>query len=136
MKLFFDADVGTGVPKALREVDINCAYMVKRYKKRKSRPSYVGTHTPDEVWIPDAGRNNMLVISCNKAILETEAQRDLWIEYKVGGVFLTSGQEDKVKVLRLILQKLEWLELAHTTTERPFAYTMTIRGHAKQVLYS
>ena len=134
MRLFFDADVGTGVPRALREVGINCAYMVQRYRKTRQRPNYRGTHTPDEVWIPDAGKWRMLVISCNKAILGTEAQRDLWIKHEVGGAFLTSGQEDRVAVLLLMLKKMEWLGLADDATERPFAYTMTIRGHAKQVL--
>ena len=134
MRLFFDADVGTGVPKALREVGIDCAYLAQRYRKRKRKPNNTGTHTPDEVWIPDVGKWKMLVISCNKAILETEAQRDLWIEHEVGGVFLTSGQEDKVAVMLLMLKKMEWFELADETTERPFAYTMTIRGHPTRVL--
>ena len=128
MRLFFDEDVGTGVPKALRSVGIRCEWIGKRRKPATRRG------TPDEVWIPHAGRRGLLVISCNRRILESEAQRNLWIEHKVGGVFLSSGQENKAAVLLLVLRKMEWLELVDQATERPFAYTITIRGHAKQVL--
>jgi hypothetical protein len=108
--------------------------MAKRYQKRKRRPDREGHATPDEVWISDVGKAGLFVISCNKAILDTEAQRQLWINYKVGGVFLTSGQENKAAVLLLVLRKMEWLEIVDSTVERPFAYTMPMKGNATRVL--
>ena len=128
MKLFFDEDIGTGVPKALRSVGIKCDWIGKRQRPATRKG------TPDEVWIPHAGRRGLLVFSCNKNILESEAQRELWIEHKVGGVFLTTGQEKKADVLLLILRRMMWLEDIHVNTPRPFAYTTTIRGNWKRVL--
>ncbi len=123
MKLFFDEDVGTGVPKALRNVGFNCEWVAKRFQKKG-----IVKGTPDEVWIPYAGRKGLLVFSGNRQILESEAQRQLWIDNKVGGVFLTSGQEKKADMLLLLLRRMAWLEDIHANTRRPFAYTTTIQG--------
>jgi len=120
VKLFFDEDTGGGVPNALRAVGISCQYVSSRFPIHKG--------TPDEIWIPYAGERGLLVFSCNKAILEAEAQRKLWIENKVGGVFLTSGQERRIDVLMLILRRLEWLRQIDEQVARPFAYMMDIRG--------
>lgn len=125
MRLFFDEDTGRGVPEALHAVGIACEYVSKRFA--------VGKGTPDELWIPYAGKKGLLVFSCNKEILEAEAQRELWINSDVGGVFLTSGQEKKVDVLLLILRRLAWLREIDEKTPRPFAYVMTIHGRWKPV---
>ena len=120
MRFFFDEDTGRGVPEALRAVGIGCEYVSKKFPVVKG--------TPDELWIPYAGRKGLLVFSCNKAILTAEAQRQLWIDHKVGGVFLTSGQERKADVLLLILRRLQWLQEIDEKTPRPFAYMTTIQG--------
>ena len=124
MRLFFDEDTGRGVPDALRAVDIACEYVSSAFK--------IALGTPDEIWIPYAGKKGLLVFSCNKGILEAEAQRELWIHHEVGGVFLTSGQEKKADVLLLILRRLEWLRDIDEQTPRPFAYTTTIHGRWKR----
>jgi hypothetical protein len=124
VKLFFDEDTGGGVPNALRAVGISCEYVSSRFSIKKG--------TPDEIWIPYAGEHRLLVFSCNKAILEAEAQRKLWIESNVGGVFLTSGQERRIDVLMLILRRLEWLREIDKQAVRPFAYMMDIRGKRRK----
>jgi len=73
-----------------------------------------------------------LVISCNKAILDAEAQRELWISEKVGGVFLTSGQEKKREVVLWILKKWDWLETIDRRDLRPFAYLASLTGKPKR----
>lgn len=125
MRLFFDEDTGQGVPRALRAVGIRCDWVSKKSK--------IGKGTPDEIWIPQAGKRGLLVFSCNKAILEAEAQRELWIENKVGGVFLTSGQEKKADMLLLILRRMLWLREIDEQTPRPFAYLTNIHGRWTKV---
>lgn len=124
MRLLFDEDLGKGVPEALRNVGINATHVRRVFKTRIAR----GEAIADEDWIPFAGKDGLLVISCNTAILESDAQRDLWIDNGVGGVFLTSGQERKIEVLKLILRKLDWLETIDAKQPRPFAFRMTISG--------
>ena len=124
MKLFFDEDTGRGVPIALNAVGIKADYVGNKRRFRNG--------TADEIWLPVAGREGWLVFSCNKAILVAEAQKALFIEERVGAVFLTSGQERKLDLLRLILRKLDWLELIDREEERPFAFEITISGRTRR----
>ena len=127
MRLFFDEDTGRGVPDALRAIGVECEYVSKKFFYKGG----IAKQTPDELWIPYAGRKEMLVFSCNKEILRAEAQRKLWIAENVGGVFLTSGQENNIGVLMLVLRRLEWLKEVDRKTRRPFAYMMGISGKWK-----
>lgn len=119
MRLFFDEDAGGSIPRALHQLGIRCAYV---------GPKGIPKGTLDETWIPIAGQRRYLVFSCNTAILDAEAQRELWIKHNVGGVFLKTGQERRIDVMILILKKLEWLRQIDKQTPRPFAYTLTING--------
>jgi hypothetical protein len=68
------------------------------------------------------------VVTANKAILQTETQRDLWIEHRVGGVFLTSGQIMSLNLLKLMLRKLVWMQQVDRDQPRPFAFMLNLRG--------
>jgi hypothetical protein len=128
VKLFFDEDVGRGVPDALRAVGLtNVSYVRREFRARLKR-----TRQPvlDEEWLPYVGKGGWLAFSCNRGILEAEAQRNLLISEGVGIVFLTTGQEKSVEVLKLILRKWDWLEAIDRNEPRPFAYVTTLRGQA------
>ena len=125
MKLFVDEDLGKGIPEALRTIEVGeVSYVRRAFRKRIRR----GENIRDEDWIPHAGRGGWLVLSCDTGILEADAQRELWIKENVGGVFLTTGQENKLKVLQLLLRKWDWLETIDEHETRPFAYLMPISG--------
>ncbi len=128
MKLFVDENLGKGIPEALRAIEIGTVEYVRHaFRKRLQRGEFPDG-IKDEDWIPFAGRGGWLVFSCNTAILRAEAQRDLWIRARVGGVFLTSGQEKKREILQLILKKWDWLETIDLHEPRPFAYLMPLSG--------
>jgi hypothetical protein len=122
MRLFFDEDVGKGIPEALRAVGIRDVEYIGRDPR-------LGKGTPDEVWLPFAGQQGYLVFSFNTGILYAEGQRGLLIDERVGAVFLTTGRARSVDVLRLILNEWSWLETIDVSTPRPFAYLLTLRGH-------
>jgi PIN like domain len=124
VRLFFDEDRGKGVAIALHAVGIPAFYVGPKMPVEKQ--------TPDEVWIPRAGRTGWLVISANKAILQAYAQRELWIEHKVGGVFLTTNRLNKLTELKLLLRKLDWLERIDREESRPFAFLLSPRGDIKR----
>ena len=125
MRLFFDEDTGAGVAQALSLVDVSTTWVGPRQPIRKQ--------TPDETWIPVAGKQGWLVLSANRAILQTDAERELWIEHKVGGVFLASGRIRAVDLLRLVLRKLSWLELIDADEARPFAFVLPLVGRPRRV---
>jgi len=99
--LFFDNDIGRGVPDALHSVDIRVLSVLRRYRRG---------NTPDTRWLRDAGQNGWLVISCNKDILNVDEERELIISERVGIVFLTSCQDKAREILKLVLAKWSWLE--------------------------
>ena len=121
MKLFFDEDVGKGIPRALHRVGASDVDNIGKGR-------HIGRGTPDEDWLPYAGRTGLLVFSFNTGILAAQAQRELLIRERVGAVFLTTGQERAFDVLRLILNQWAWLETIDAGTARPFAYLLTMRG--------
>jgi hypothetical protein len=102
VKLFFDEDSGAGVAQALKAVGLPARWVGQNRKLKKG--------TEDEIWMPIAAREGWLVISSNRAIIESEAQRAIFMREKLGAIFLSTGHERKVDVLNLILRKWDWLE--------------------------
>ncbi|MCL4552098.1 MAG: hypothetical protein M1305_00870 [Candidatus Marsarchaeota archaeon] len=127
MILFCDEDLGEGVPQALRSVHLDVQWVLDRYK-----PDQRNKRVEDVRWLTDAGRNRWLALSCNKKILTVQHERETIEREKVGIVFLTTGQEDSVAVLRLVLNKWTWLQAIDEQIDRPFAYLMTIKGHVSK----
>src|SRR5690606_38145182 len=125
VRLFFDEDRGKGVASALRSVGVQTYWV-------GPPPMPVAKGTEDEIWIPRVGANGWLVITANKAILTTDRQRELWIEYGLGGVFLASNRLRSIDELRLLLRKLAWLEMIDRDEKRPFAYIMTLDGKTRR----
>lgn len=126
MILFFDEDMGKRVPCALRCVKIQCRY--------PGGPKSPPISTKDLEWIPIAGQQKWLVISANQEILRNPIERRALKDCDLGIVFLSSGTERIVAVLRLILNKLNWLERIDSETDRPFAFRITITGRVTRVI--
>lgn len=125
MKLFFDEDMGKGIPHALWALGVyDIDYVADDRPIRKG--------TLDDIWIPYVGQHGYLLISCNKAILENEAERTLIIQHRVGAVFLSSGQARRFQTCRLLLQKWEWLEEIDAMVPRPFAFLLPLRGRPQR----
>ena len=137
MKLFFDEDLGKGIPEALRGTRAlqspgtpePITYVRRAFHYVFDR----GEAVPDEMWIPWAGERGYLVFSCNKAILESDAQRTLLQKHKLGAIFFTTGQAPSFTLLRLILRKWEWLEQIDQAVTRPFAYHMPPSGRSPRL---
>lgn len=126
MKLFIDEDLGRGIPDALWA--LRACEAVTFARRQFKAVLHAKGKIEDEDWIPFCGENHWLVISCNKAILETEAQLDLWNRHRVGGVFLSSGQFDSVREIQLILKNLQWLEAIDEHEPRAFAFHLPFSG--------
>jgi len=124
VRLLCDEDVGTKVPKALKLVGLQVFSLADKHLTGKD----------DVEWLTDAGKGGWLAFSCNKKMLDVPLERDTIIAEKVGIVFLTSGQEYRHQVLRLLLNKWKWLEDIDRTTRRPFAYYLYPYGRTRKVL--
>lgn len=117
--------MGTGVPQALRSVGLGAHV-------RWVRGVFHGS-AADTEWLARVGQEGWLALSRNKKILSVPHERETLIRSKVGIVFLTSGQVYRPHVLRLVLQKWDWLEYIDEHTPRPFAYYLYPSGRTRQI---
>jgi hypothetical protein len=67
-------------------------------------------------------------------MLEAERQSRLLMKERVGAVFRNTGQATAFEILRLILNKWQWLEEIAENEPRPFVYVMTLRGRARRIV--
>lgn len=118
MRVLFDEDTGTGVPRALKLVGYDA---ISQYDI-----GWAGHKDPD--WLPRAGSLGLLVVSCNKKMLAVPLERQLIINHQVGIIYLTTGVEHPPNVLRLLLAKWHILELLNDTEPRPFARFLSPNG--------
>jgi len=131
VKLFFDEDNGTGIPRALS--------LIKPPEDTIFYPSdknhqVVKRGTKDRDWIPIAGENGWLVFSQNKWMVNNEEERNLLIANRVGIVYLSTGGARAFPVMKMLLNRWNWLrELDADVTSRPFAHLITIQGSHRQI---
>ncbi|MFN0148275.1 MAG: hypothetical protein ACKVT1_17380 [Dehalococcoidia bacterium] len=130
MRIFFDEDNGTGIPRALKLVRLPNAEI---HYASNSDNQLVGKGTKDADWIPVVGARGFLLFSQNRTMLENEAERQLLIEHQVGAVFLATGRLRSFEVLRMLLNRWQWLELVDANIERPFAYIISASGRARPI---
>lgn len=106
------------MPKALRLVGYDTVALVEK--------GWSGM--PDIQWLGHAGHAGWLILSCDKKMLAVPSERAIIINRKVGIVYLTTGEEFPAKVLKLLLNKWETLELLDTTVPRSFARFLSPNG--------
>ena len=116
---------GTTVPKALNLVRLGPVRAVRAHYHQQS--------VTDVTWLTDVGRQGWLAFSCNKRILTVQEERETIIREQVGIVFLTSGQEYAASVLRLVLNRWQWLEDIDQHVPRPFVFYLYPNGRRKQI---
>ena len=129
MKIFFDDEsVGGKVAAALQHIGAPAAEIV--------RPTKAGTiqlGMPDLEWIPLAGSEGYLVISHDLRIPAVPAERAALVGGNVGAVFIDAGAEPRWRVLRLLLDRWDWLERVDSTEPRPFAFRLPFRGAPRKL---
>lgn len=85
MRIFFDENIGRGVPEALRLVgfrDVN--YVVNMFADR-----HAAQGVTDEDWIPHIGEG-WLVVSKDQQLLKRPSQAELLAHHRVGLICITS----------------------------------------------
>ena len=123
MRLFFDENMGRGVPEALRLVgfqDLN--YAVNMFARE-----HAAQGVADEVWIPRIGAD-WLVVSKDQQLLKRPDQMRLLVEHRVGLICITSSTARSSDLLELLLRRMPRLEKIDRDVQRPFAFRVSLRG--------
>ena len=118
MILWCDENIGTAVPRALASVGYRAHALY----------DLGGASRPDVDWLVQAGRERVVVFSCDKKMLKVPNEKQTIIDERVGIVFLTSGQEKTALVLKMLLSRWSRMEELDNTTPRPFARFVTPNG--------
>lgn len=124
MKLFFDENVGSGVPRALRLVRVEDVHYLTEMFSTDGRPAQ---GIQDEDWIPEIG-SSFLVLSRDIKLLRRPAQRELLAENAVGIICITDAYASPRDMLAFVLRRMSRLEEIDKTTSRPFAFRVSLRG--------
>lgn len=123
MKLFFDENMGSGVPEALRLVGIREVNYVTNM--------FAGEHSAqgvaDEEWIPRIG-SDWLVVSKDQQLLRRPAQLQLLAQHHLGIICITSATARSRDLLEFMLRRMAQLEEIDSQTPRPFAFRVSLRG--------
>lgn len=128
MRVFFDEDLGTGVPRAL----IAVRAPAEEIQYPAVSHARVKKGTPDSQWIPWAGANGWLVVSQDLRMLATPVEFELLRDHRVGIVIITSGNLPAHTVLRLLLNRWDWLNQVDSHVQRPFAFLLSPAGRVSR----
>ncbi len=123
MKLFFDENMGNGVPEALRLVGIRDVNYVTNM--------FADVHTAqgiaDEEWIPRIG-SDWLVVSKDQQLLRRPAQLQLLAQHRLGIICITSATARSRDLLEFMLRRMARLDEIDSRIPRPSAFRVSIRG--------
>lgn len=129
MKLFFDEDCGTRVPRALKDIGLPVADIAY---PTSSAAGPLPKGTSDSDWLKWVGNNGYLAISRNVRIMRKPDERAALLSAAAGAVFIDAGQEPVWKLLRRILDRFEWCIEIDRSERRPFAYRLRMTGNAER----
>ncbi len=130
MRLFFDRDLGTGVPQALKLVSYaDVDWLQRRYAHQSDQGQFVS----DVEWLELVGNQGLLAISENKRMLDVAHERAAIVEHRVGIIFIDAAKLRAETILLFMLRRKEWLQNVNHE-ERPFAYLARMRGKPQRVL--
>ncbi len=129
--MFFDADLGTRVARALGLVKapaLECVTLVDQYRETPQH----GLEIPDVVWIRDAGLHGWLALTQDQAILTRPLERAAVVEHAAGLVILEPGDAVNYDVLSFIVRRMDWLRRIDAE-EHPFVFRTSLQGRPRRV---
>lgn len=128
MKLFFDENIGSTVPDALRHVGAPAQDIA-----RPRKGGVVGLGATDIEWVRHVGANGYLGLTEDLKILQSPAVIQEARRWGAGLIFLPTGQWQRWQVLRLLLWRWEWLQTVDASVSRPFAFRWDRHGRARRI---
>ena len=125
MILFFDKNIGTTIPKALKKL------------KPPFQVEYHQIHFPkeelDDKWLPIVGKNNWTVIGHDRKFHERENELEAIQKYNIGCFYLWGAEATKWEKMKVFFKACEKIIQMDASTPRPFVYSIQKNGNLKQI---
>lgn len=123
--IFIDRSIPKSVADALKLVRPDLMWIEDKYNHR----------TKDEVWLPDIGAKQWLLISRDKHIRTRPGERQAIRDNGIGCFILNQKRNPtRWEYLKLLCLTLDGMEERFAGTGRPFIFTVDSRGGFRQVL--
>ncbi|MEE8601512.1 hypothetical protein [Euzebya tangerina] len=91
-------------------------------------PPAISPSTPDDEWLPIAGREGWIVIMRDKKIRSRPGERRALLDHGVAAFCLTtSGNKSKWQMAQILMRHWERIEEVTAEVPRPFIYAVTQR---------
>lgn len=122
--IFIDRSVPKGVAEAIKKVRSDVLWLEDKFAH----------DTPDEEWLPVAGREGWLVILRDKKVRTRPGEREKIMQYGVGCFILNQKQDPtRWQYLQLLTSTLDQMQEKFVETPRPFIYTVDRNGVFRKV---
>lgn len=123
--IFIDRSIPKSVAEALRRVRDDVEWLEPRFPH----------DTPDVDWLAAAGRHGWLVVSRDKRVSRRPAERRAIKDHGVGCFIITARKNlTRWEYLKLFATHLDQMVEVFDATERPFIWTVELRGIARKIL--
>jgi predicted nuclease of predicted toxin-antitoxin system len=123
--IFVDRSIPKGVAEALQRVRNDVEWLEPRFAH----------DTADVEWLTEAGNSGWLVVSRDKRVSRRPAELRAIREHGVGCFIITARKHlTKWEYLKLFASNLDQMIEIFDATERPFIWTVELRGIARKIL--
>ena len=126
MILFFDRNIGTGIPKALRLLDLPVQI--------EAHQDHFAQNEPDDVWLPTVASWGWIVVAQDYKFHVLEAELEALKQHNIGCFYLWGAESPKWQTMRAFLRGLENVLRVAEKSPRPFAYRIEKHGAVNEVM--
>ena len=125
MTIFFDRDVGIGVPKALLELKVPTPVV---YHQQHFR-----IDSPDDEWMPYVGSMGWMLIGHDSRHHIQQAEISAIRQYRMACFYLWGSEARRWEKALCFLRAYERILAADETTARPYIYRISKSGRLSSV---
>jgi hypothetical protein len=125
MILFFDKNIGTGIPIALQNLEP--PFKVEYHQQ------HFALNELDDKWLPVVGRNHWTVIGHDRKFHEKESELDALTKYKIGCFYLWGANAKKWEKIKVFFKACDRIVEAEANTPRPFIYKVKRNGGLRRI---
>ena len=124
MTLFFDRSVGTGLPRALKQLK-RLPFEVKYHQE------YFAIDAYDDVWLPQVGLWDWFVVGQDYRYHAKPAELFAIKQYGLGCFYLWGSEAPQWDSLRVFAKAYDRMMAVALTVERPFLYVVNHQGRVR-----